>query len=107
MAKSAPHPVDLHIGKRLRQRREALGRSQIAIATAIGISCHQIQKYENGKNRTSGSRLYELSIVLDVSVAQFFEGIAGQPAIGRRNRLLLSAPPGSNHGLFSIADGSP
>jgi transcriptional regulator with XRE-family HTH domain len=68
-----PHPVDVHVGARLRQRRTLLGMTQTDLGDALGLTFQQVQKYENGKNRISASRLYDLSRVLDVSIEHFFE----------------------------------
>lgn len=69
------HPIDVHVGKRLRLRRTILGMSQEAIGNAIGVTFQQIQKYERGINRMGASRLYEFSKVLGVPVSYFFEGM--------------------------------
>jgi transcriptional regulator with XRE-family HTH domain len=69
------HPVDIHVGKKLRSRRTILGKSQEEIGTAVGITFQQIQKYERGLNRIGSSRLYEFSTLLGVGVSYFFEGI--------------------------------
>ena len=71
-----PHPVDIHVGLRLRERRIELGMSQPKLAAALGITFQQLYKYENAKNRISASRLYLFSKALCVSVTFFFEGIA-------------------------------
>jgi transcriptional regulator with XRE-family HTH domain len=86
MAKS--HPVDIHVGQRMRQRRTLLGMSQTAVATAVGLTFQQIQKYERGSNRISSSRLYEFAKVLDVPVSFFFDempsnALTGRPMSGR------------------------
>ena len=67
--------IDVHVGARLRQRRRLLGMSQARLGDAIGISFQQVQKYERGANRVSASCLYELSRVLEVPVAYFFEAL--------------------------------
>ena len=54
------HPVDIHVGTRIRQRRTLLGLSQTTLARAVGLTFQQIQKYERGSNRISSSRLAEL-----------------------------------------------
>jgi transcriptional regulator with XRE-family HTH domain len=72
-----PHPVDIHVGLRLKQRRTALKISQQEFATSQGITFQQVQKYERGLNRISASRLYHLSEALSVPVTFFFEGISG------------------------------
>lgn len=73
--KPGPSDIDIHAGKRLRVRRILLGLSQQYLAQECGISFQQIQKYENGKNRISAGRLYELSIILDVPTDYFFMGL--------------------------------
>ena len=69
-----PHPIDVHVGSRVRLRRTLLGMSQERLGDALGLTFQQIQKYERGANRVGCSRLYEISRVLDVSVSYFFEG---------------------------------
>ena len=63
-----PHPIDIHVGARLRLRRTLLGLSQEKLGEAVGITFQQLQKYERGANRISASRLYHLALVLDVPV---------------------------------------
>lgn len=69
-----PHPVDIYVGKRLRNRRWLAGQTQQQLASEVGIKFQQIQKYESGANRISASRLYELARALEVPVSYFFEG---------------------------------
>jgi transcriptional regulator with XRE-family HTH domain len=69
------HPVDAHVGKRIRQRRWMLGMTQQQLAEAVGIKFQQIQKYETGMNRVSASRLWEIASKLDVQIGFFFEEI--------------------------------
>ncbi len=69
------HPVDVHVGKRVRHRRWLVGMTQQQLAEKVGIKFQQIQKYETGANRVSASRLWDISDALDVPVAFFFEGI--------------------------------
>ena len=69
------HPVDVHVGKRIRHRRWMNGTTQQQLAEAVGIKFQQIQKYEIGSNRIAASRLYELSRILDVPTSYFFEGL--------------------------------
>ncbi len=67
------HPVDIHVGARVRLRRMLSGMTQTGLGDAIGLTFQQVQKYENGMNRISASRLFELSRVLDVPIEYFFE----------------------------------
>ena len=70
------HPVDVHVGKRIRHRRWLLGMTQQQLAEQVGIKFQQIQKYETGANRVSASRLWDISARLGVPVSFFFEGLA-------------------------------
>ena len=69
------HPVDVHVGKRIRQRRWLTGMTQQQLAEQVGIKFQQIQKYETGANRVSASRLWDIADALDVPVSFFFEGL--------------------------------
>ncbi|MFM9890630.1 MAG: helix-turn-helix domain-containing protein [Rickettsiales bacterium] len=71
---SIPHPVDIHVGRRLRTKRTILGMSQEAVGKQIGVTFQQIQKYERGINRMGASRLYDFAKALGVQVSYFFEG---------------------------------
>lgn len=81
-----PHPVDVHVGRRVRERRMLMGLSQEQLARLLGVTFQQIQKYERGTNRVGASRLVELARILEVPVTWFFEGLeqtagtAPQPA---------------------------
>src|SRR6266540_6625386 len=91
-AKKAPNPTDRHIGSRVRMRRKMLAMSQTQLADALGVTYQQVQKNEKGTNRIGASRLQQLSHILQVPVACFFEG--GPNA---------SAPHGSNGSALSMA----
>ncbi len=70
-----PHPIDVLVGRRARERRTLEGMSQTAVAERLGLAYQQLQKYERGYNRFSASRLYELAQMFDVSVSYFYEGM--------------------------------
>jgi transcriptional regulator with XRE-family HTH domain len=74
MAKKAPNPIDKHVGSRVRMRRMMLGMSQEKLGDALGLTFQQVQKYEKGTNRIGASRLQQISQILQVPVAFFFEG---------------------------------
>jgi len=81
MAKKAPNPIDKHVGSRVRMRRMMLGMSQEKLGDALGLTFQQVQKYEKGTNRIGASRLQQISQILQVPVAFFFEGapiVAGE-----------------------------
>ena len=77
--REGPHPIDRHVGARVKLRRMILGMSQDALGKALGLTFQQIQKYEKGVNRIGASRLFELSGLLDVPI-QFFYDDYGDPA---------------------------
>ncbi|MEK0164038.1 helix-turn-helix transcriptional regulator [Phaeobacter sp. JH20_36] len=74
------HPVDVHVGKRIRHRRWLIGMTQQQLAELVGIKFQQIQKYETGANRVSASRLWDISDALSVPVSFFFEGLQDDDA---------------------------
>src|SRR5215216_6979340 len=76
-AKKAPNPIDKHVGSRVRMRRMMLAMSQEKLGDALGLTFQQVQKYEKGTNRIGASRLQQISIILQVPVAFFFEGAPG------------------------------
>ncbi len=69
------HPVDAHVGKRIRHRRWMVGMTQQQLADKVGIKFQQIQKYETGMNRVSASRLWDIAETLGVTISFFFEGL--------------------------------
>jgi transcriptional regulator with XRE-family HTH domain len=79
MAKKAPNPIDKHVGSRVRMRRMMLGMSQEKLGDALGLTFQQVQKYEKGSNRIGASRLQQISQILQVPVAFFFEGAPLMP----------------------------
>lgn len=82
--KKKPNPIDIHVGSRIRLRRNMLGFSQEKLGESLGITFQQIQKYEKGTNRVGASRLQAISTVLNVPVSFFFEDAPGSetPAAG-------------------------
>jgi len=80
------HIVDVHVGKRIRQRRWLIGMTQQKLADMVGIKFQQIQKYETGANRVSASRLWDIGEAMGVPVAFFFEGLQGGAATASETR---------------------
>src|SRR5438067_8895554 len=81
-AKKAPNPIDKHVGSRVRMRRMMLSMSQEKLGDALGLTFQQVQKYEKGTNRIGASRLQQISLILQVPVAFFFEGVPGPSGLG-------------------------
>ncbi|WP_397420629.1 helix-turn-helix domain-containing protein [Phenylobacterium sp.] len=71
-----PHPVDSHVGLRIRMRRKEMGVSQERLAESLGITFQQVQKYERGANRVSASKLWEIATALRTPVSYFYDGLS-------------------------------
>ncbi len=89
-----PNPIDIHVGARVRLRRNQLGLTLMTLAKAVGVTYQQLQKYESGVNRVGASRLFNLGRALDVPISYFFEDLSPAAAGGgkRRTRGLSEAP---------------
>lgn len=68
-----PHPIDVHVGSRVKLRRLMLGMSQEQLGAKLGLTFQQVQKYERGANRIGASRLWRLCQVLDVRPNFFYD----------------------------------
>ena len=81
-AEGLVHPIDRHVGKRIKSRRLIRGLTQEELAAAVYLSFQQVQKYERGANRVSAGRLYELSKALSVPIQYFFDDFEDENAAG-------------------------
>jgi len=105
---SRPNPIDVHVGSRIRLRRTLMGLSQERLGEALGLTFQQVQKYERGANRVGASRLFDLSRVLDVPIAFFYDDMpyeaggttAGSGISGRRSYAFAEA----QEGFGAVAD---
>ena len=66
-----PHEIE-NIGLLIKARRKILKKTQKELASQIGVSFQQLQKYENGKNKVSADRLDKISKALDIHIIYFF-----------------------------------
>ena len=73
-------PLDVHIGKRLKERRVFLGMSQKELGEKLKVSYQQIQKYENAITRVPHSRMFFIARLLDRPLEWFTEKIDEPPA---------------------------
>jgi transcriptional regulator with XRE-family HTH domain len=104
MAKKAPNPTDKHVGARVRMRRMMLGMSQEKLGDSLDLTFQQVQKYEKGANRIGASRLQQISHILQVPVAFFFEGAPHAPGQSATN--LSEAPsPAYVSDFLATSDG--
>jgi transcriptional regulator with XRE-family HTH domain len=69
--------MDIALGAAVRIRRRTLGISQEALAEQCGVSFQQIQKYENGANRISFSRLVQIARALECRVIDLMDVLDG------------------------------
>ncbi|MFO1207970.1 MAG: helix-turn-helix transcriptional regulator [Amaricoccus sp.] len=91
--------IDVHVGQRMRRRRESLGISQGRLGRHLGLTFSQVQKYEKGTNRIGAGRLFQIAAFLGVPPSHFYEGLessgAGAAAAvlpngtGRRDEFLV------------------
>ena len=88
MDPKTPHPIDVHVGNRIRLRRKLINMTQEQLARDLGITFQQVQKYERGSNRVSASRLFQIAEILDVTVTFFFDDWDNQP-VGAQNEKSL------------------
>ena len=77
MARRDPNYIDVHVGSRIRMRRQLINMSQERLGELLGITFQQVQKYEKGANRISASRLFYTSKTLGVPIHFFFDGLPG------------------------------
>jgi transcriptional regulator with XRE-family HTH domain len=78
MTRRDPNYIDVHVGSRIRMRRQIISMSQEKLGELLGITFQQVQKYEKGSNRISASRLYYTAKILGVTVQSFFDDLPGQ-----------------------------
>ena len=109
----SPNPIDVHVGSRVKLRRNMMGMSQERLGEALGVTFQQVQKYEKGTNRISASRMQAMAAALDVPIGYFYEGapldagdalpepampmaqFAEAPAVTPFTSDLISSPEGS------------
>ena len=105
MAKKAPNPIDKHVGSRVRMRRMMLSMSQEKLGDALGLTFQQVQKYEKGTNRIGASRLQQISHILQVPVAFFFEGAPNIPGGSRIDGAGEAPSPAYVSDFLATSDG--
>ena len=101
-----PNPIDVHVGNRIRLRRTLLGLSQEKLASLLGLTFQQVQKYETGANRISGSRLYDLFCLLGVDANFFYQDMPAdiRRASPRYISSATAAPTGAEEQATAVDD---
>ncbi|HYK81470.1 MAG TPA: helix-turn-helix transcriptional regulator [Micropepsaceae bacterium] len=78
----SPSPLDVTVGRNVRIWRMAKGLSQSQLASRLGITFQQVQKYETGANRIGTGRLVKIAAILGVPISVLFEGTnAAEPPL--------------------------
>jgi transcriptional regulator with XRE-family HTH domain len=68
--------IDIHVGGRIRSRREELQLTAETLSQAGGCSENDVRLIENGDMRPDADLLVRLAQILSVKLAYFFEGFA-------------------------------
>ncbi len=103
VTENGPDPIDVHVGQRIRLRRNPVGMTQEQLASAVGVTFQQEQKYERGFSRVSASRLYDIGHVLSVPISFFFQDVNAQVAEERYGVLPDNFDPAGV--ALNLADG--
>jgi len=94
----SPAAIDALVGRRIAERRAAMGLSQTALAQRLGVSPQQVQKYESGANRVSASRLNDIAIALGIAPGALFPDRSSEEASESddlsRLRIMTATPEG-------------
>ncbi len=90
LTKAGPDMLDVAIGAAIRLRRKQLQVSQETLADRCGVTFQQIQKYENGANRVSFSRLVQIAHALDMRIADLVGDIDHASGLAPGDALMLS-----------------
>ena len=68
-----PTDADRFVGQQMRQARRELGLTQDSLASLLGVTFQQIQKFEAGHSRLSAGRLRDVAIALRKPISFFYE----------------------------------
>jgi transcriptional regulator with XRE-family HTH domain len=85
--KQSKHPTEIFVGARIRMRRAALGMSRAELSAILGTTLAQVADLEDGRERVGVARLLQLSQVLSIPVAWFFEGLGVEAQVEFGGRL--------------------
>jgi transcriptional regulator with XRE-family HTH domain len=96
--------IDEIVGRNIRIYRLNRGLSQTELGNKLGITFQQIQKYEKGTNRVGSGRLYQIGLILEMSVMAFFDGVEGAAPKKDTSPFKLLADPLSLRLVQSFAE---
>ena len=97
--------VDIHVGRRIRLRRNFLGMTQQDLARRLDVTFQQVQKYERGANRVSASRLWDISQIMKTEIGYFFDDMpaAIRDASPRHGQSGIAHQDALDHALTEIS----
>jgi transcriptional regulator with XRE-family HTH domain len=75
-----PDPIDIDVGRRVRNARELAHMTQVDVAARLGFSFQLVQKYEQGEIRISASRLFQFARLLHRPIDYFFAAPGTEPS---------------------------
>lgn len=75
-----PSNIDVAVGRNVRIWRMAKGLSQAQLASRMGVTFQQLQKYEVGANRMGTGRLAKAAAILGIPIAALFDGADTDPS---------------------------
>ena len=84
------HSIDILVGRRIRAARLLREMSQEDLASKVGVTFQQIQKYEKAENRISASRLFDLAHALKLPMEHFFTSEKYTPILDRETISIAS-----------------
>ncbi|MNL20866.1 anaerobic benzoate catabolism transcriptional regulator [compost metagenome] len=67
------NPIDAEVGARLKELRVQNRMTQVDLATALGVTFQQVQKYEKGQNRVAASTLAKAAAALNCKITDFYQ----------------------------------
>lgn len=107
---STSNSLDVLIGAAIRARRNDLGWSQADLASRIGVTYQQVQKYETGANRVAATTLAGIAAGLGCSLSDLVPGDTGAPEtdvslIQQLRAAALALPEDQQRLLLDVAHG--
>jgi len=107
VVRADPHPIDLHIGGQIRQRRIQLGMTLAELGRKVGVVNQQVHRHEKWGHRLYPLQILKYAAALDVPVPYFFEGAPSKtPGLVRRGdaRYAGTAPKLAKESVFDRAE---
>jgi len=107
---SISNSLDVLIGAAIRARRNDLGWSQADLASRIGVTYQQVQKYETGANRVAATTLAGIAAGLGCSLSALVPSDTGDDTtavslVQQIRAAALALPENQQQLLLDVAHG--